>query len=249
MSYEYQNDNDWRDVSDYDYGNRQVSYHRANPNPLPNAPNNGKPWSVQADDELERLWERGYGLEACANKFGRTKVAIIARLEKLDLDVNRNNESLATLTAKKAPTKEPMMQNFQHLIALLQKNYTTVGVKFQPQPGNDGNKVYTYKVPLSLAKELAKDDLLVVPARDGFAVVKVVEIHEAPQIDVKQPLALKWIVQKVDRAAYDDQTTREAEAVKQVEVAERRRAQEEALQTLLGSSEDREAFLALINAK
>ena len=223
------------------YGRRQVGYF----NPLPSAPNNGRAWHTDDEEELERLWDRGYGLDACAKKFGRTKVAIIARLEKLGLDVNQNN---ASLPAKKTTTKEPMMQNFQHLLALLQKNYTTVAVRFRDNgTGNtQGADTYTYKVPLSL--EVAKGDLLVVPARKFFSVVEVVEVHDTPQIDVKKPLALRWIVQKVDTAAYDDQTAREEQAIKQVEVAERRRAQEEALQTLLGSAEDREAFLALINA-
>lgn len=141
--------------------------------------------------------------------------------------------------------------NFQHLIALLQKGYTTVAVQFFNADTGDtrSSDRYTYKVPQALADTLKEGDLLVVPARKAFAVVKVVEIHAEPQINVKEPLALKWVVQKVDTAAYEDQTAREAEAVQKIEVAERRKAQEEALQTLLGSPEDREAFLQLISAK
>lgn len=215
--------------------------------PIPHLPFHGEPWTDAQEKRLEDLWRKRHSLDSLSQYMGRTKVAVIARLEKLGLDPEYAYE---TTPVKKttATKKEPMMQNFQHLIALLQKNYTTVAVRFRDNAtgSTSGADSYTYKVPLSM--EVAKGDLLVVPARKFFSVAEVVEVHDAPQIDVKKPLALRWVVQKVDTTAYDDQTAREDQAIKQVEVAERRRAQEEALQTLLGTAEDREAFLALINA-
>lgn len=219
---------------------------------IPHLPFHGEPWTGAQEERLESLWRKRHSLDSMSQYMGRTKIAIVARLEKLGLDPEYANESVRPTTnitiTNNLTKKEPMMQNFQHLLALLQKNYTTVAVKFDTQPGSEHAKQYTYKVPLSMADGLDKGDLLVVPARNFFTVVSVVEVHDSPQIDVKNPLALKWAVQKVDRTAYDDQTAREEQAIKQVEVAERRRAQEEALQTLLGTAEDREAFLALINA-
>jgi len=86
----------------------------------------------------------------------------------------------------------------------------------------------------------------VVPARNEFKLVTVAEVHKTPQIDVKQPLALKWVVQRVDFTAYNDQTDREAEAIEKLQNAERAEAQRKAIETLLGSVENRDEILKLI---
>lgn len=221
-------------------------------NPLPGAPNNGAYWTDDDEIELASRWDRNHSIQELAHYFGRTKVAIIARLTKLGLDPDKQNRSLVAVTPaqiRQIKKASPMTTNVQHLIALLQKGYTTVEVVFlnQDSGAEQTNQTYTYKVPEAVAKTLVKGDLLVVPARKAFAVVKVSVIHETPKINVREPLALRWIVQKVDTTQYDDQAAREKQAVEQVEVAERRQAQEAALQTLLGSADDREAFLRLIN--
>lgn len=220
--------------------------------PTPGAPKRGSAWTTDDEYELKRRWDLNQGIAELAHYFGRTKNGIIARLEKLGIDPDSKNRSLTLAQAiNLQPVKKasPMHANMQHLIALLQKGYTTVEVKFLNAESGDaqGSQTYTYKVPESLAKTLVKGDLLVVPARKAFNVVRVHEVHDTPKINIKEPLALRWIVQKVDTTAYDDQAAREAQAIEQLQTAERRQAQQEALQTLLGSAEDREAFLALIN--
>lgn len=245
---------DYFDFDDSFEDSRGYRWQSIPASPVPGAPNNGKSWTEAEERKLETLWKNHNSLQSCSEKMGRTKVAIEARLVKLGLDPNAQNESLAKgrMTEYHAKSKQgTRYMNMQHLIALLQEGYTTVEVKFfNMDTGNSqGSQAYTYKVPQALADTLNEGDLLVVPARSAFAVVKVHKVHDEPQIDVKNPLALRWVVQKVDTTAYEDQTAREAEAVELVEKADRRQAQEEALQTLLGSGGDREAFLQLINAK
>lgn len=199
-------------------------------------PNHGRIWENEDDRELREDFQQGFTVKEMAKRLGRTDISISCRLEKLGLDPD---DRKLTLTKK-----EPMMQDLQHLIALLQKGYTTISVRFDA-----GGQLYTYKTPKSIADTLAKDDLVVVPTRNIFQVVKVAEVHAEPQIDVHKPLALKWIVQKVDTTAYDDQTAREAEAIQKLQVAERAQAQAKALEVLMGSVEDRAALLALIEAR
>jgi hypothetical protein len=203
-------------------------------------PNHGLAWSHEAEQELLDRYFKHYPLTDLASHFGRTLTGITSRLEKLGIDLSDANRNKPA----KLNIEEPMMKDFQHLFALLQTGYTTVAVVF------DGDqaafRTYTYKVPKGLADTLVKGDLLVVPARNEFKLVKVHEVHAEPEIDVTKPLALKWIVQKVDMTAYLDQTEREAQAVLKVQKAERAQAQQKALETLLGSVEDREALLQLI---
>jgi hypothetical protein len=225
--------------------------------PIPGALRNGALWSAKESEQVRSMHRNLYSTAAIAKELGRTELSIQYRLKLLGLEENPIKNELTVNFPKGAlvvPSDKPkkvnlMHANMQHLIALLQKGYTTITVAFFRE--NSGNsfdsKVYTYKVPQAMADILKPGDLVVVPAREAFSVAQVSEIHAEPQIDVSKPLALRWVVQKIDRAAYDDQTAREAEAIKSVEVAQRRQAQEEALATLLGTTEDREAFLKLIS--
>jgi len=62
-------------------------------------------------------------------------------------------------------------------------------------------KAYTYKVARDV--EVKVDDFVVVysDAR-GLVIARVVEVHETPQIDVDASFDYKWIVQRIDREAY-----------------------------------------------
>jgi hypothetical protein len=221
---------------------------------LESSSRSGYTWSGREDQQLRSMHRNLYSTDAIAKELRRTVLSIFFRLKHLGLEENQVCRSATvhkttavgmstTLPAKKA---NPMHTEMQHLIALLQKNYTTVQVNFSA-----GSVHYTYKVPSAIAATLAKDDLVVVPVQQAqilnFKIAYVQKVDAEPQIDVGKPLALAWIVQKVDRAVYDDQTAREAQAIKSVETAQRRQAQEEALQVLLGTVEDREAFLKLIS--
>lgn len=92
----------------------------------------------------------------------------------------------------------------RHLISLLQNDYVTVKVVFQrpdyaPITGST-NKRYTYKARLPIAK----DDIAVVEVSSRLAIVKVVEVNDVPQIDVDADYDYKWLVQRIDRTAYDN---------------------------------------------
>jgi hypothetical protein len=154
----------------------------------------------------------------------------------------------AAQTAPYPQAKKGNIVNFNHLVTLLQQNYTTLTVAFDGAQKGSPNHGYTYKVSNEIAATLKKDDFVVAPARDTFMVVKVLEIHEEPQIDPDTPYALKWVVQKVDMAPYADQIHREEEAVRLLQQAKRKKAQEEALEAILGSV-SREELLALLNPK
>lgn len=210
--------------------------------PSPGQPrNHGTYWTDEQDAQLENLWwNHTLSLPSIAQKLGRTVVSIESRLRKhgIDPEGSRNRE----LVTSQPETKDPMMTDFQHLLALLQHGYTTVDVCFPENPGQR----YTYKIPSKMAEGLEPKHYLVVPSRNEFKLVQVVEVHPTPRIDVKKPLALKWVVQRVDFTAYNDQTSREAEAIEKLQVAERAAAQKKALEVLLGSVENRDEILKLI---
>lgn len=241
------------DYMDFDYSDgfdeRPSPVQRNRFAPIKGLPRHGDAWTDQDEKGLCNLADIRMPVAKLSKAVGRTQGAILSRLERLGYPVdpfNRTYGVRAVATQPNINLQGIKYVNIQHLIALLQKNYTTVEVTFEKGSTAQG---YTYKVPNSLAEKLEKGDMLVVPARNTFNVAWVREVHDEPKINVKEPLALKWVVQKVDTTAYDDQTAREAEALAKIETAERRKAQEEALQTLLGSAEDRAAFLQLVSAQ
>ena len=91
----------------------------------------------------------------------------------------------------------------RHLISLLQNDYVTVQVVFQrPEnaaPTPSTNRRYTYKARMPISK----DDIAIVEACGRLAIVKVVEVNDVPQIDMDADYDYKWIVQRIDRSAYD----------------------------------------------
>lgn len=210
--------------------------------PVDTPVNHGKPWSNINDKTVIAQFRNLVPIANIARDMGRTESAITARLQYLgylDEFGKRTDKGLV----QNPPAQRSTYVNTLHLITLLQKGYTTVGVVF---PGSV--KEYTYKVSDTLRTTLKNGDQVVVEAREELKVAKVARVHDAPQIDVKAPFELKWVVCRVDREAYDDQITREREAVKLLETAERKKAQEEALQALLGNT-SREELIALINPK
>lgn len=135
-----------------------------------------------------------------------------------------------------------------HVISLLQENYTTCRVVFSernterpqaPKPASGvaagqqapwgdaqydmrdaGQKAYAYKVLLIDAVQVG-DSVVVPHHRDGLAVATVVAVDIAPQIDVESDIEYKWIVQKVDKTRYDQILASEAQFHAQMEEARR----------------------------
>lgn len=94
----------------------------------------------------------------------------------------------------------------RHLIALLQEGYSTIEVIF-----NAGDtRTYTYKAWNKDKVEVGSQVIVDSPSK-GLVVVEVVAVHLSPKIDLDAPWTYKWIVQKVDRTAYDEQLEREAQ--------------------------------------
>ena len=129
----------------------------------------------------------------------------------------------------------------RHLLALMQSGFTTIEVifdgptDFEVQRVGDmrarrlGQKTYTYKARLS--DGIKEGDHVVVdsPSR-GLTLVTVVAVHSTPKIDLDAPFTYKWIVQKVDRTAYDTTMEQEAEFAQAMLEVERVRQREVLLQ-------------------
>lgn len=214
------------------------------------APRAGRCWERSDDETLRTMVLEQYSLGQMAKQLGRAQGAIVARLHYIGL-ADRGGVYLPHIVAQQRGTsstnkpivEKTMSQNLNYLITLLQKGYTTIAVRYREHANT-----YTFKVPQKVADELKVGDWVVVPSgADGVAVARVAEVHSRPQIDPSAPYTYRWIVQRVDRSAYDDQDQREKAAIKQLEDAERLRAQREALDALLGAMGDRETFLALLN--
>lgn len=161
----------------------------------------------------------------------------------------RPNDKTAWLKQINSPSLEKKVMDIKltHLITMLQTGYTTVEVRYHGKLA--GSQPYTYK---AISNTLAMGDTVVVPVDyDGMEVLKlakVVRVHDAPQVDVSLPYALKWIVQKVDRTAYDEQVAREQAALDALETGKRAAAQATAvdqLQTLVGPARAAAVLAAL----
>jgi hypothetical protein len=207
--------------------------------------NHGNLWSDQDIRTLHAFVREGKPVHYIMRALGRTERSIKLKMEELGL-YGADISVVEVTEPKYVVNKEKVTVNLHHLITLAQKGYTTIDVVFRGEGGGESRK-YTYKVNEATAKTLLKDDLVVVEAAKHMKVAHVKEVHAEPQIDVKLPFALGWVVQKVDRAPYDQQMENEEKAVKMLEQGERKKAQKEALDTLLGSV-DREEFMRLMNA-
>ena len=90
--------------------------------------------------------------------------------------------------------------------ALLVKGMKTVDVRFKNNNHEYGSgRVYTY---LTLDEYEVGDFAVVDVHDDGLKVVKIVEVHDVPKVEVNGPYGYQWIVQKLDTSAYEDMNKR-----------------------------------------
>lgn len=206
----------------------------------------GKPWLSREEQDLKTKFSRGYTIKQLAERHGRSEVAITARLEKMGLTDSFSQRTQAP-TKFEVALKGTSKVNIHHIITLLQKNYTTVNVAF-PENRNTA-QTYTYKVSNEIAATLKESDVVVVPTgpNNEFKSAIVVVVHPEPQIDVKKPYALKWVAQKVDLTAYNEQISREKKAIEMIQTAERRAAQERAMKVLLDNVDNVEELRQLLS--
>jgi hypothetical protein len=137
----------------------------------------------------------------------------------------------------KKPKKEKGMQSKQ-LVHLIQQGYTTVKVSFRM----DGvaNNLYTYKTNIALEP----DDIVVVPARGEFKTAQVITVDKEPEIDLDSDIDYKWVVQKVDGAAWEELNRKERELAKTITGFEHKQRRK-ALLASLGISGENAELLAL----
>lgn len=97
----------------------------------------------------------------------------------------------------------------------------------------------------TLDQTIAKDDLVVAETgtRHGMTVVKVTEVDI--DVDFDATADVKWIIQKVDKAAFDDLVAQEKDAIAAVHSAERRRKKEQLRESLFADHQDKISSLAL----
>jgi len=91
---------------------------------------------------------------------------------------------------------------YKNIIALLNKNITTVTARFINK--NSEGKGYMFKCNKMLAKNLVIDDLVVVEHGDkgNFQILQVIEIHKNCEIMPESEADYKWLLSKVDTDGY-----------------------------------------------
>lgn len=85
--------------------------------------------------------------------------------------------------------------------AFLRDNSRSVSVTFVGEGAS--SKHYTYVTTL----DLKKDDYVVVPARDNYALAKVMNAADTLEIDPNSDTKYRWVVAKVDFSEYNDLLT------------------------------------------
>lgn len=99
----------------------------------------------------------------------------------------------------------------------------------------DGGKTETFK---TMDPNIAKYDLVVVESstRHGMTVVKVTAVDVEPNLDSDEQV--KWIVQRIDKDAFQKVLDMEAEAVNVAQAAERRRKKAEMRESMFANAGD-----------
>jgi len=101
--------------------------------------------------------------------------------------------------------------NKHYILALLDDTIKTVSCKFR-----DGFKPYTYKTRLPLA---VGDFVVVDTPSNGLQVCEVTQLHDLPELDPNSSTDYKWIITKVDLAAYRDQLAEDTAKFKTIHTA------------------------------
>lgn len=123
--------------------------------------------------------------------------------------------------------------NPNHIISLMQNDYTTIGVQFVDD--HNADKVYVYKV--LRADMPSKGDRFVVNSQytsSGFAIVEVVRVDDEPEINTNATYDYSWIVQKIDRARYDAVFELERQFAQKLRAIQQKAVRQQAAAQLLG---------------
>jgi hypothetical protein len=125
--------------------------------------------------------------------------------------------------------KEENKMNYSTAVFLINDKIRAVKVSYEDKTTTPRADEYTYK---TLDQSLKKDDLVVVPTktRHKMTVCRVTEVDV--EVDYDSSVEMKWIVDKVDNAAYEALLAQEAQAIKEMRDADAK-SKKEALQEKL----------------
>ena len=136
--------------------------------------------------------------------------------------VGYENETYADETEVRARDMEnKSMTNTREAIALMQlhNGARLYGVKFMAEGFvKPEQKTYTYKDTSGL--DLAMLDLVVVEARDSFAIAQIVQLNVSPSAAAVELGKVRHIVSKIDQVAHGAKLGKENEAVERLAMAE-----------------------------
>lgn len=137
--------------------------------------------------------------------------------------VGYENETYADETEVRAREMEGTtnMSNSREAIALMQlhNGARLYGVKFMAEGFvKPDQKTYTYKDVSGL--ELAVMDLVVVEARESFAIAQIVQLNVSPSSSTVELGKVRHIVSKIDQVAHGAKLAKEHEAIERLAMAE-----------------------------
>ncbi len=157
----------------------------------------------------------------------------------------------------------------KHLYSLLDTTFTTIHVVFSNAvpAANTGRAVrpnearsplryveddapadsYVYKSPLD-ANVSVGDHVVVFTPREGLRIAKVVQVDAAPVIDVDAPFDYRWIVQRIDKEAYQERVDREERFSATMLEVERTKQREALVNSFQASLPEGSAARALFDA-
>jgi len=126
--------------------------------------------------------------------------------------------------------REPTM-NYSSAIFLVNDDVRAVSVSYEvDKDGNGVRPFYTFK---TMSHDHAIGDYVVVPTttRHGMTVARVEETDV--EVDLDSTVQFKWLIDSVDKAAYDTILAAENEAIIRMKSAEKTRKQRELREKLL----------------
>jgi hypothetical protein len=102
----------------------------------------------------------------------------------------------------------------------------------RPTPGH--LRLYTYVTHL----DVKRGDTVVVEAAGEIKLANVIRVDEQAEIEPNSSVAYKWVIDKVDMVAYDENQQRNAEIERTVGEAYRQNLRRTFAQAVLGTLED-----------
>lgn len=131
--------------------------------------------------------------------------------------------------------------NTSNIANILRGDIALVKVVFPSATGEYASKEYTYRTTKEQAHSMRVGDLLVVPARGEFKLVKLTSIDTSPILTEDTSHPYRWIVQKVDFSDYYRQHEIDEDVQKTIEEA-RTTALRQQLSDTLGVSLEKLTF-------